>query len=152
MNNDTENSDLKRRIKALERENKRLKKDNECDKIIQTINNVHQALKPLYVRLDELVLNRGLEHIALNIFQHLDLPTLSRCRQVSSNWKKCIEYFFNHWSWFCFKWSWTDLDMFGGLLETLGQPADDVLVVVQQRTQHYNMTKWTIEKPFYQIS
>ena len=91
MNNDTENSDLKRRIKALETENKRLKKYNECDKIIQNINKVHQALKPLYVRLDELVLNPGLEHIALNIFQHLDLPTLSRCRQVSSNWKKCID-------------------------------------------------------------
>ena len=91
MNNDTENSDLKRKIKALERENKRLKKDNECDKIIQNINKVHQALKPRYVRLDELVLNPGLEHIALNIFQHLDLLTLSICRRVSSNWKKCID-------------------------------------------------------------
>ena len=31
--------------------------------------------------------------------------------------------------------------MFGGLLETLGQPADYVFVVVQQRMQHWNMTK-----------
>ena len=87
----TENSKLKRRIRALERENKRLKQDNEIDKIIQTVNKIHKALKPRYVRLDELVRNSGLQHIAQNIFQHLDLPTLSRCRQVSSSWKICID-------------------------------------------------------------
>ena len=40
---DTENANLKRRIRALEKENKRLKQDNEIDEIIQTVNRVHQG-------------------------------------------------------------------------------------------------------------
>ena len=53
------------------------------------------ALKPRYVRMDELVCNRGLDHLALKIFRHLDRSDLVSCLQVSKAWNEFISNDFN---------------------------------------------------------
>ena len=85
------------RIEHLVAENKRLEQDNKklkldsCYEVKQAMENLHEALKPRYVRLDELVTNPGLQHVALYIFKKLDPKTLGNCRLVSREWKDCID-------------------------------------------------------------
>ena len=85
------------RIEHLVAENKRLEQDNKklkldsCYEVKQAMENLHEALKPRYVRLDELVTNPGLQHVALYIFKKLDPKTLGNCRLVSREWKNCID-------------------------------------------------------------
>ena len=76
--------------KRLEEENEKLKVDN-CSEVKQAMENLHVALKPRYVRLDELVLNPGLQHVAIYIFKKLDPKSLANCRLVSKKWKDCID-------------------------------------------------------------
>ena len=63
-----QNEDLLAQVLA---ENKRLKQENQCFEIRQSMQKLHEALKPRYVRLDELVNNNGLKHVALHIFKKL---------------------------------------------------------------------------------
>ena len=89
---------LKRRIEALEKEvqelrneNKRLKSEHQSSDIIQTIAEIHGHLKSRFVRMDDLVHNFGLQHIATKIFKNLDIKTLGNCRAVSKGWKSFID-------------------------------------------------------------
>ena len=52
---------------------------------------IHGDLRTRYVRLDELVHNPGLEHIALHIFKYLDPKSVGQCRAVSKGWKSFID-------------------------------------------------------------
>ena len=63
----------------------------ENQKLRQENHRLQAALDTSYVRLDELVQNRGLQHVALSIFKYLDLPSLANCRLVSKGWKECID-------------------------------------------------------------
>ena len=79
------------RIEALEKENKSLKEEikrlqkanQSSDDILQSVKAIHEDLKSRYFRLDELVHNPGLQHIALLIFKNLDAQSLGSCRAVS---------------------------------------------------------------------
>ena len=82
---------LKRHNEELLAEVKRLKQDNQCFEIRQSMQKLHEALKPRYVRLDELVNNTGLKHVALLIFKKLSPEDLGNCRLVSKGWKECID-------------------------------------------------------------
>ena len=82
---------LKRQNEELLAEVKRLKQDNQCFEIRQSMQKLHEALKPRYVRLDELVNNTGLKHVALLIFKKLSPEDLGNCRLVSKGWKECID-------------------------------------------------------------
>ena len=50
-----------------------------------------QAMEQIIVRLNELVHNSGLKHIALQIFNELDPKSHGNCRLVSKEWKNCID-------------------------------------------------------------
>ena len=54
-------------------------------------HEVEQTSKPQFFRLDELVHNSGLKHIALQIFSELDPKSHVNCRMVSKGWKDCID-------------------------------------------------------------
>ena len=87
-------SDHKKRQNEEEMDDEKIKKRNrhdQCYQIIEAIENLHQALKPRYVRLDDLVQNRGLQHLALKIFRKLDYKSLANCRLVSKDWKEFID-------------------------------------------------------------
>ena len=73
-------------------ETKRLKIYDQCYQIIKAMEYLHKALKPRYVRLDDLVLNRGLQHLARYIFKHLNYQSLANCRLVSKDWKEFIDF------------------------------------------------------------
>ena len=95
---ENEVSILKRQISALQKENEdlknenqRLKRDNQSTDIIKCMEQIHDDLRTRYVRLDELVHNPGLEHIALHIFKYLDPKSLGQCRAVSKGWKSLID-------------------------------------------------------------
>ena len=75
---------LKRQNEELLAENKRLKQENhenQCFEIRKSMQKLHEALKPRYVRLDELVKNSGLKHVALNIFKKF--VTVRHCSAVA---------------------------------------------------------------------
>ena len=55
------------------------------------MEQIHDDLRPRYVKLDELVTNPGLEHIALHIFKYLDPKSVGQCRAVSKGWKSLID-------------------------------------------------------------
>ena len=75
-------------------ESKRQKRHHDqCFQIFKAVENLHQALKPRYVRLDELIKNRGLQHLARSIFWYLDYSSLASCRLVS---KSCKDFIDNH--------------------------------------------------------
>ena len=83
---------LKRQIEELheekmllEQDSKRLKQDNKLYQVQKSME------KQEYIRLDELVCNPGLEHVALQIFKNLDRKSLGSCRSVSKGWKACID-------------------------------------------------------------
>ena len=59
--------------------------------IIKGIDKVHEALKPRYFRMDELVRNEGLSHLAEQVIFLLDFKTIGQCRLVSKAWKKFID-------------------------------------------------------------
>ena len=94
---------LKRQISALQKENEDLKNENKRLKKENT--DIVKLLKETtsYVKLDELIHNRGLEHIASHIFKYLDPKSLGQCRAVSKGWKLLIdnhEYSsFSHYWW-----------------------------------------------------
>ena len=90
-------SDLQKTVENLENENKRLKKENQSMDIIKCMEQIQDDLRLRYVKLDELVHNPGLEHIALQVFKYLDPKSLAQCRAVSKGWKLCID---NHENWF----------------------------------------------------
>ena len=71
----------------LEQDSKRLKQDNK----LYQVQNQKSMEKQEYIRLDELVCNPGLEHVALQIFKNLDRKSLGSCRSVSKGWKACID-------------------------------------------------------------
>ena len=83
-----QNEDLLAQVLA---ENKRLKQENQCFEIRQSMQKLHEALKPRFVRLDELVNNNGLKHVALHIFKKLSPKDLGNCRLVSKGWQECID-------------------------------------------------------------
>ena len=75
----------------------------EVYKIVQDIKKVHEALKPRYFRMDELVHNKGLQHIPEQIFALLDFETVGQCRLVSKPWKKLIDEHKSWWALNCDK-------------------------------------------------
>ena len=81
---------LKERIHSLETENESLKMKNPSFEIRKAMEKLHVALKPRYFRMDELVANPGLEHVAQKIFQLLDREDLKNCQLVSKAWRDCI--------------------------------------------------------------
>ena len=89
---------LKRRSQRIEErnaKNRRLK----AEKRAQELWNWKGSMERCNVRLDELVKNPGLQHVALNIFKNLDPKSLGNCRLVSKQWKDCIDEV---------KWWWLD--------------------------------------------
>ena len=82
---------LEDRIKLLEIENKLLKNDSQASDIQTAMLKLQLSLKPRFVRLDNLVCNSGLVHVAYKIFGYLDLKSLRNCRLVSKAWKECVE-------------------------------------------------------------
>ena len=88
-------------VEMDEEEVKSLKLHDERYQIIKAMKNLQKALKPRYVRLDELVHNRGLQHLARYIFQYLNYQSLAQCRLVSKDWKDFIDHrcdnLFSHW-------------------------------------------------------
>ena len=89
---------LEDRIKLLEIENKLLKNDSQASDIQIAMLKLQLALKPRFVRLDNLVCNSGLVHVAYKIFGYLDLKSLRNCRLVSKAWKDCIEDDSSYWN------------------------------------------------------
>ena len=92
-------------IEALEEEvgqskegNKRLRSDNQSTDIIKCMKDIQNDLRTRFVRLDELVHNPGLGHIARHIFNFFDIKTLGKCRQVSRGWKSFIDNDKHWWS------------------------------------------------------
>ena len=95
-----ENKRLKEEVQDVERlraEIVRLKQDNQCNEVKEAMHKLQVALKPRIFRMDDLVGNPGLKHIALQIFKGLDLKSHSNCRLVSKKWKDCIDN--NKWWW-----------------------------------------------------
>ena len=86
-----QNEELLGKNEELLAEVKRLKQENQYFEIRQSMKKLHEALKPRYVRLDELVNNNGLKHVALQIFKKLSPEDLGNCRLVSKDWKECID-------------------------------------------------------------
>ena len=76
---------------ALKAQNAYLKNQMESEEIVTAITKVHEALKSCYFRMDELVCNPGLDHLALQILAYLDAKSLANCRVVSKSWKICID-------------------------------------------------------------
>ena len=77
-------SDLQKEVENLKNENKKLKKENtDIVKCMEALTS--------YVKLDDLVHNPGLEHIAAQIFKYLDPKSLGQCRAVSKGWKFFID-------------------------------------------------------------
>ena len=77
-------SDLQKEVENLKNENKKLKKENtDIVKCMEALTS--------YVKLDDLVHNPGLEHIAAQIFKYLDPKSLGQCRAVSKGWKSFID-------------------------------------------------------------
>ena len=72
--------EIKRKNEDLCEENKKQKEE------IQGHEEVEQFFK-----LEKLVHNPGLKHIALQIFSKLDPKTHVNCRLVSKGWKDCID-------------------------------------------------------------
>ena len=96
----TENKRLKEENQEVERlraEIARLKQDNQCNEVKEAMHKLQVALKPRIFRMDDLVGNPGLKHIALQIFKGLDLKSHGNCRLVSKKWKDCIDN--NKWWW-----------------------------------------------------
>ena len=61
---------------------------------------IHLALSTKFIRLDEIVSNPGLQHVAWQIFNKLDPKSLGRARLVCKSWKFCIEsdkYWWRQW-------------------------------------------------------
>ena len=61
---------------------------------------IHSALSTKFIRLDEIVSNPGLQHVAWQIFNKLDPKSLGRARLVCKSWKFCIEsdkYWWRQW-------------------------------------------------------
>ena len=79
---------LKRQIEELHEEKMQLEQDS---KRLKQNHEFYQFRKSRYIRLDELVCNPGLEHVALQIFKNLDRKSLGSCRCVSKGWKACID-------------------------------------------------------------
>ena len=86
-----QNSDLQKEVEDLKNEIKRLKKEKQSTDIIKCMEQIQDDLRPRYVRLDELIHNPGLEHIATHIFKYLDPKSLGQCRAVSTGWKFFID-------------------------------------------------------------
>ena len=76
---------------TLKAQNAYLKNQMESQEIIFSITKVHEALKSRYFRMNELVCNPGLDHLALQILGFLDAKSLANCRVVSKSWKICID-------------------------------------------------------------
>ena len=85
----------------MDEETKRLKIYDQRYQIIKAMENLHKALKPRYVRLDDFVLNCGLQHLARYIFKHLNYESIANCRLVSKDWKDFIDFecdnLFSNW-------------------------------------------------------
>ena len=104
MSFENANDTLKRRVEALEQvveslqeknqsceiEIKRLRQDSQIN-IMESMENLHESLKNRHFRIEKLIQNPGLQHIALSIFKELDPKSLGNCRLVSKEWKACID-------------------------------------------------------------
>ena len=92
---------IENNVEMDEEEIKSLKLHDARYQIIKAMKSLQKALKPRYVRLDELVQNRGLQHLARYIFQYLNYQSLAHCRLVSKDWKDFIDEhcdnIFFHW-------------------------------------------------------
>merc|ERR1712004_313961 len=86
-----ENKRLKGENQGYEEEIQKLKEDNQCYDIMNSIEKLHESLKKRHFRIEKLIQNPGLQHIALSIFKELDPKSLANCRVVSKEWKACID-------------------------------------------------------------
>ena len=84
-------SDLQKENEDLKNENKRLKRENQGTDLIKCMEQIQEDLRPRYVRLDELIHNPGLQHIATHVFKYLDPKSVGQCRAVSNGWKSFID-------------------------------------------------------------
>ena len=89
-----QNEELLLENRQLKEEIKRLKQDNQC---YEAQKAMEQIQEPRFVRLDELVRNPGLQHIALKIFRNLGMRSLENCRMVSKEWRNCIDSDRHYW-------------------------------------------------------
>ena len=77
-------------IQSLNEENKNLKSPNNCYKTEAKRFRSKGPEEP-FLDIDCFVQNLGFQHIAVNIFKHLDHRSLGNCRQVSKGWKTLID-------------------------------------------------------------
>ena len=97
MDEETEISKLRAKIRALEAEKKKLEEEN-CDDIVKAIEKVHKALKTRWILSFEIFFNsEGLKHIPQSIFKYLDLKSLQNCCLVSKEWNELIKNTKHYW-------------------------------------------------------
>ena len=72
-------------------------------KRIRKEDNIQTTQKLEFCDVDELVHNPGLQHVALYIFNLMDLFTLKTCRAISKSWKRMIDNDKHWWRLLLFK-------------------------------------------------
>ena len=97
MSSEKGKDNLKRGIEALDQdiqslneENKNLKSPKECYESEAKRFRSKSPEEP-FLDIDCFVQNLGFQHIAVNIFKHLDHRSLGNCRRVSKGWKTLID-------------------------------------------------------------
>ena len=78
-------------VEELKRKVNLSRHENQSFEIMDSMNDLQAALKSRYVRMDELVCNPGLEHLAEEIFSYLEPNDLMNCCLVSKSWKEICE-------------------------------------------------------------
>ena len=96
-------------IQSLNEENKDLKSPNNYYKTEAKRFRSKGPEEP-FLDIDCFVQNLGFQHIAVNIFKHLDHRSLGNCRRVSKGWKTLIDQEKDWWQAVLMSetvWGWT---------------------------------------------
>ena len=81
---------LKEKLKKLEDKNRILEMGSQSHVIQLSMEKLQIALKPRFFRMNDLILNEGLKHLALKILNMLDRNDLKNCQLVSKSWRELI--------------------------------------------------------------